>query len=176
MHPILVEFGFLNLKIFTYGLLVATGFFAGILLAAYWAKQDGLDQQKILDLCFYIAIAALVGGRTLYIIVEYRYFLANPLEVLKFWKGGLVFYGGLIGAVAMAWYYMRKHALPIWQVADILAPCLAVGQAVGRWGCFFCGLLLRHPNRRVVGDHVHRHQVTGTPQCGLAPHSDLPFY
>ena len=83
MHPILVEFGFLNLKIFTYGLLVATGFFAGILLAARWAKQDGLDQQKILDLCFYIAIAALVGGRTLYIIVEYRYFLANPLEVLE---------------------------------------------------------------------------------------------
>jgi len=139
MHPILVEFGFLNLKIFTYGLLVATGFFAGILLAARWAKQDGLDQQKILDLCFYIAIAALAGGRTLYIIVEYRYFLANPLEVLKFWKGGLVFYGGLIGAVAMAWYYMRKHSLPIWQVADILAPCLAVGQAVGRWGCFFAG-------------------------------------
>ena len=91
MHPILLEFGFLNLKIFTYGLLVATGFFAGILLAARWAKQDGLDQQKILDLCFYIAIAALVGGRTLYIIVEYRYFVANPLEVLKFWKGGLVF-------------------------------------------------------------------------------------
>ena len=126
MHPILVEFGFLDLKIFTYGLLVATGFFAGILLAARWAKQDGLDQQKILDLL-------------LYIIVEYRYFLANPLEVLKFWKGGLVFYGGLIGAVAMAWYYMRKHSLPVWQVADILAPCVAVGQAVGRWGCFFAG-------------------------------------
>jgi len=139
MHPVLIEFGFMDLKIFTYGLLVATGFFSGILLAARWAKQDGLDQQRILDLCFYIAISALVGGRLLYIIVEYRYFLANPVEVLKFWKGGLVFYGGLIGAVAMAWFYMVKHQLPIWRVADVLAPCIAIGQAVGRWGCFFAG-------------------------------------
>lgn len=139
MYPILIEFGFLNLKIFTYGLLVASGFFSGVLLAARWAKQDGLDQQRILDLCFYIALAALVGGRALYIIVEYRYFLSNPIEVLKFWKGGLVFYGGLIGAVSVSWYYMVKHKLPIWQVADVLAPCLALGQAVGRWGCFFAG-------------------------------------
>ena len=102
MYPILIEFGFLNLKIFTYGLMVASGFFSGILLAAHWAKQDGLDQQRILDLCFYIALAALLGGRALYIIVEYRYFLSNPIEVLKFWKGGLVFYGGLIGAVSVA--------------------------------------------------------------------------
>ena len=139
MHPILIEFGFLNLKIFTYGLLVATGFFSGILLAAHLGKQEGLDQKKILDLCFYLVIAALVGGRTLYIIVEHRYFLANPLEVLKFWKGGLVFYGGLLGAGLTAWYYLSKHKIPLWQVADILAPSLALGQAVGRWGCFFAG-------------------------------------
>ena len=62
MHPILIEFGFLNLKIFTYGLLVATGFFSGILLAAHLGKQEGLDQKKILDLCFYIVIAAAMRG------------------------------------------------------------------------------------------------------------------
>lgn len=162
MHPILIEFGFLNLKIFTYGLLVATGFFSGILLAAYLGKQEGLDQKKILDLCFYIVIAALVGGRTLYIIVEYRYFLANPVEVLKFWKGGLVFYGGLIGAGLTVWYYLDKHKLPLWQVADILAPSLAIGHAVGRWGCFFAGCCYGKPTDVPWG-------ITFTDPKSLAP-------
>lgn len=162
MHPILIEFGFLNLKIFTYGLLVATGFFSGILLAAHLGKQEGLDQKKILDLCFYIVIAALVGGRTLYIIVEYRYFLANPVEVLKFWKGGLVFYGGLIGAGLTVWYYLGKHKLPLWQVADILAPSLAIGHAVGRWGCFFAGCCYGKPTDVPWG-------ITFTDPKSLAP-------
>lgn len=146
MHPILIEFGFMNLKIFTYGLLVASGFFSGIMLSVHLANKDGLDKQRILDLCFYIAVSALVGGRTLYIIVEYQYFMANPIEVLKFWKGGLVYYGGLIGAVAMAWYYLNKHKLPVWRVADVLAPGVAIGQAVGRWGCFFAGCCYGAPS------------------------------
>ena len=83
MHPILVEFGFLNLKIFTYGLLVATGFFVGILLAARWAKQDGLDPQKILDLCFYIAIAALVVGGLFILLLSTDTLLPIPLKCLN---------------------------------------------------------------------------------------------
>jgi len=137
MHPILVEFGFI--KIFTYGLLVATGFFAGIVLAARQGQKEGLDPQKILDLCFYLLIASILGGRLLYVIVEYKYFVANPMEVLKFWKGGLVYYGGLIAAVGVAWYCMQKFELPFWKTADVLAPSIAIGQAIGRWGCFFAG-------------------------------------
>jgi len=137
MHPILIEFGFF--KIFTYGLLVATGFFIGILLAVRQGKQEGMDPQKILDLCFYILISAILGARALYIFVENRYFLANPLEVFMFWKGGLVFYGGLLASVIFAWYYINKHQLPLWKLADVLAPSLALGQAIGRWGCFFAG-------------------------------------
>ncbi len=137
MHPILIEFGFV--KIFTYGVLVASGFFAGIVLAARQGTEEGLDPQKILDLCFYILIAAILGGRILYIIVEYKYFAANPLEMLKFWKGGLVFYGGLIGAVGVGGYLIGKYQLPFWKTGDILAPSLAIGQAIGRWGCYFAG-------------------------------------
>lgn len=137
MHPILVEFGFI--KIFTYGLLVATGFFAGIVLAARQGQKEGLDPQKILDLCFYLLIASILGGRLLYVIVEYKYFVANPIEVLKFWKGGLVYYGGLIAAVGVGWYCMQKFELPFWKTADVLAPSIAIGQAIGRWGCFFAG-------------------------------------
>ena len=135
MYPILLEFGFL--KIFTYGLLVATGFLVAILFASSRAKEEGLDPQKILDLCFYVMVSALVGARLLYVIVEYRYFLNDPLEVFKFWKGGLVFYGGLILGVLTSLWYLQRHQMPLWKTADLLAPSIALGQSIGRWGCLF---------------------------------------
>ena len=137
MHPILFEFGFI--KIFTYGLLVATGFLAAILFASSRAEKEGLEPQKILDLCFYIMLSALIGARFLYVIVEYKYFLTNPIEIFKFWKGGLVFYGGLIVGVITAFLYLKKHQMPLWKTADLLAPSILIGQCIGRWGCLFAG-------------------------------------
>ena len=137
MYPILIEFGFF--KIFTYGLLVATGFLVAILLASSRAEKEGLDSQKVLDLCFYVMVSALLGARLLYVIVEYRYFLASPLEIFKFWKGGLVFYGGLILGVLISLWYLKRNQMPMWKTADLLAPSIALGQLIGRWGCFFAG-------------------------------------
>ena len=137
MHPVLFEIGFV--KIFTYGFLVASGFFVAIQLAVRQAKKEGLDPAKILDLSFYVLIAAIIGARLLYIIVEYKYFVDHPFEVLSFWKGGLVFYGGFIGSALAGWYFMSKHKMPGWKVADICAPSIAIGQVIGRWGCYFAG-------------------------------------
>ncbi len=137
MYPILVEFGFV--KVFTYGLLVATGFLVAIMVGASRGEREGCDPQKIIDLCFYIMVSALLGARMFYIIVEYKYFAAAPLEIFKFWKGGLVFYGGLIVAVLVSLWYLKRHQMPVWKVADILAPSIALGQGIGRWGCFFAG-------------------------------------
>ena len=137
MYPILIEFGFF--KIFTYGLLVATGFLVAILLASSRAEKEGLDSQKVLDLCFYVMVSALLGARLLYVVVEYRYFLASPLEIFKFWKGGLVFYGGLILGVLISLWYLKRNQMPMWKTADLLAPSIALGQSIGRWGCFFAG-------------------------------------
>lgn len=137
MHPVLLEIGIL--KIFTYGFLVASGFFVAIHLAVRQGKKEGIDPQKILDLSFYILVSAIIGARLLFIVVEYKYFIENPVEILKFWKGGLVFYGGLIGAALVTVYFIKKNPMPLWKVADIAAPSLAIGQAIGRWGCFFAG-------------------------------------
>jgi len=137
MYPILIEFGFF--KIFTYGLLVATGFLVAILLASSRAEKEGLDSQKVLDLCFYVMVSALLVARLLYVIVEYRYFLDSPLEIFKFWKGGLVFYGGLILGVLISLWYLKRNQMPMWKTADLLAPSIALGQSIGRWGCFFAG-------------------------------------
>jgi len=137
MYPVLLEFGFF--KIFSYGLLVAIGFLAAIILASSRAKNEGMESQKILDLCFYVMVSALVGARLLYIVVEYKYFLNAPLEIFKFWKGGLVFYGGLILGVIVSLLYLKRHQMPVWKTADLLAPSIALGQGIGRWGCFFAG-------------------------------------
>ena len=72
-------------------------------------------------------------------LVEAGYFLRNPLDIFKIWKGGLVFYGGVIFAIPVAVWYAKKKGLDIWSIADIFAPSLAIGHAIGRLGCFSAG-------------------------------------
>ncbi len=137
MHPVLFKFG--SVAVYSYGFLIAIGFFLGIWLATRGARRLGENPDKILDLCFYILVAAIVGSRFFYVATTWEFFADNPLEILKIWKGGLVFYGGFIGAAAVAVIYMQLNRLPIWKTADILAPALSLGQAVGRLGCFLAG-------------------------------------
>jgi phosphatidylglycerol:prolipoprotein diacylglycerol transferase len=160
MYPILLELG--PVTIFTYGLLVATGFFTAILLASKQGEKEGLDPQVIMDLCFYILLSAIIGARLLYIIVEYKYFVEKPLDIFKVWKGGLVFYGGLVLAIAVAMYIAKKKKLPIWKTADIIAPSIAIGQAIGRWGCLFAGCCYGAQTDLPWG-------ITFTDQRSLAP-------
>ena len=137
MHPILFKIG--PITIYTYGVLIATAFFLGLALAARQARVEGEDPQKVMDLSFYILISAIVGSRLLYIVVEYKEYISNPLRIFKVWEGGLVFYGGFIMAMAVVIIYIRKHEMNLWKVGDILAPSVAIGQGVGRLGCFFAG-------------------------------------
>ena len=137
MHPVLFHIG--NFTIYSYGVLVAIGFAAGITWAYFNARRQGLDSNKILDLSFYIVLAAIVGSRLFYVLIEYQDYLKNPLRIFKVWEGGLVFYGGLILAgITGAWYILR-YRLPHWKVMDIFAPGIALGHAIGRIGCFCAG-------------------------------------
>ncbi|MCG2829527.1 MAG: prolipoprotein diacylglyceryl transferase, partial [Desulfobacteraceae bacterium] len=137
MHPILLKIG--DITIHTYGFFVAMGFLAGILLANSEAKRLGVDHEKVMDLCFYILIAAIVGSRLFYVAINYELFLSNPLDVFKIWNGGLVFYGGFIAAFFTAFVYLKIHKMPIWRTGDIAAPSLAIGHFLGRLGCFSAG-------------------------------------
>jgi phosphatidylglycerol---prolipoprotein diacylglyceryl transferase len=137
MHPVLIKFG--NVTIYSYGLMIALGFLLGIVLAMREARRMGENPEKIMDLSFYILVAAIVGSRLFYVMTAWDFFVDNPVEIIKIWNGVLVFYGGFIGAVLTAVVYMRLHRLPTWKTADILAPSLALGQAIGRVGCFLAG-------------------------------------
>ena len=137
MHPILFKIG--ELKIYTYGFLVAMGFVVGILFARREAVRLGEDQEKIMDLCFYVLVAAIVGSRLFYILTNPKIFLSDPLEILRIWNGGLVFYGGFIAALVTAVIYLKSKKISIAITADIMAPSLAIGHFIGRLGCFFAG-------------------------------------
>lgn len=137
MHPILIKIG--PITIYSYGFFLAIGFILAIFYSTREAKRAGVDPQKISDLAFYLIIAALVGSRLLFIITEPHDFIENPLEVFKIWKGGLVFYGGFIGALITGIWYVKKHGMPIWKTSDIIAPGIALGQSLGRIGCFSAG-------------------------------------
>jgi len=143
MYPVLLKIG--KFSIHTYGFFVALGFLTAILFAKHEAKRKGMDYEKIMDLCFYILLAAIVGSRLLYIAINLDMFLSDPLEIFKIWNGGLVFYGGFIAALITLIVYLKKQKMPLWKTADIMAPALALGHCIGRIGCFFAGCCYGKP-------------------------------
>ena len=122
-----------------YGICFSLAFLAAIGLAHYRAPALGLDPETIADVYLVVVVSSLLGARLLFVALEWRRFAQHPLEALLFWRGGLVFYGGFIAAVAASWICVRLKGLPVLSVADLAAPSLALGQAIGRLGCFANG-------------------------------------
>jgi phosphatidylglycerol:prolipoprotein diacylglycerol transferase len=143
MHPRLFELG--PITVYTYGVLLAAAYLLGLKVAMMRAKSRGLDAVRILDLGIYIIVSALVGAKLLLLITDYQSFRADPRELLTLARSGGVFYGGLLLAVAVALWYVRRAGLPLWTTCDVFAPGIALGHAVGRLGCFFAGCCYGKP-------------------------------
>jgi phosphatidylglycerol:prolipoprotein diacylglycerol transferase len=144
MHPVLFHIG--PLTIYNYGLMIAIGIIVGLLLARRQAIREGIDPERIVDITFYLLVAALIGSRLLFVLMNLGEYVEDPIRILKIWEGGLVFYGGLVPAVAVGIWYIKRLGLPLWQVADIFAPSVAIGHAFGRIGCFFAGCCYGRPS------------------------------
>jgi phosphatidylglycerol:prolipoprotein diacylglycerol transferase len=134
-----------TLTIYTYGVLLAAAYLFGLKLAMVRAKSRNLDQTRVLDLGIYIIISALVGAKLLLLVTDFRTFTDNPRELLSLARSGGVFYGGLILAVSVALWYIRRIGLPLWTTCDVFAPGIALGHVVGRLGCLFAGCCYGKP-------------------------------
>jgi phosphatidylglycerol:prolipoprotein diacylglycerol transferase len=143
MYPRLFELG--AITVYTYGILLAAAYLLGLKFATVRARSRGLDQTRILDLGIYIIISALVGAKLLLLITDWRTFASDPAELLTLARSGGVFYGGLILAVVVALWYIRRLGLPLWTTCDVFAPGIALGHIVGRLGCFFAGCCYGKP-------------------------------
>lgn len=143
MFPDLFSIGPFTLH--TYGLFVATGFLVGLMLTIKIGKAEGISAQQTMDIGFLMIVAAIVGSRALYVLMNPFYYVERPLDALKIWQGGLVFSGGIICVVLTVIWYARKHHLSFWKIADLWAPAMAIGQAIGRIGCFMAGCCYGKP-------------------------------
>ncbi|WP_022662799.1 prolipoprotein diacylglyceryl transferase [Paucidesulfovibrio longus] len=143
MYPTLIDFG--PLAVHTYGLFVAMAFLAAIWWASREARLAGLDAEIVPDVALLILISAVVGARLLWVLLDLPHYLEHPLEALMFWKGGLVFSGGLVLAVLLGWWAMRRKRQPILRWCDASAPAIALGQAIGRLGCLGAGCCYGRP-------------------------------
>lgn len=136
-----IAFNLGPLTIHWYGVLVAVGFLVGLWNASRRAPQAGIPGEKIADLGPWLIVGALLGARTLYVISYWReQFAGQPIwEIFMIHHGGLVYYGGLIGAALACVLYTLWKKLPLWRLADILAPGIALGYVFGRIGCLMNG-------------------------------------
>ena len=137
MYPILFRSG--GLTVYAYGFFVGLGFIVGLILAVRSARKQGVPFERVVDLFFYSLLSAIVGSRALFVLINFDSFRGHLLSIFRIWEGGLVFYGGLILAVAVSIAYMRWHRLPIWKLTDLFSPPVALGLVFGRIGCFFAG-------------------------------------
>lgn len=124
------------LTFYWYGIIIATGILAGFLAAIWQAKRRGENPEHILDILFYALPASIIGARLYYVLFSWEQYQNDPWEALAIWHGGLAIHGGVIAAVLVVIIYTKIHKLDFWHWADICAPSLILGQAVGRWGNF----------------------------------------
>jgi phosphatidylglycerol:prolipoprotein diacylglycerol transferase len=139
MSPILIQFGPIAIR--WYGLMYAVAFLVGGWLLGQEIKRKGISlsddaRWNFLSIVFF---AGILGGRTYYVLFNWDYYGANPLEIPAIWHGGLAIHGGLIGGTLAGWWYVHRHRLPFWKLADAGAPSVILGQAFGRWGNFMNG-------------------------------------
>jgi phosphatidylglycerol---prolipoprotein diacylglyceryl transferase len=125
----------------TYGLLVAIAFLLALALTAKLARLNNLDSETVLNLGIYCAMAGIAGAKLMMILVDLPEYLRDPrmLFSLSTLQAAGIFYGGLLMALIVAWFYMRHKHLPMLTTADVLAPGIALGHSIGRLGCFAAG-------------------------------------
>lgn len=125
----------------TYGLLVATGVLVGLWISVRNSARQGIDPDKAWNLGILVVLAGILGAKILYIVVDWSYYASHPGDIFSLGtlQAGGVFSGGLLAALAVAAWYIRKHRLPALATCDAFAPGLALGHAIGRVGCFAAG-------------------------------------
>ena len=143
MHPVLFNIG--DWPVYSYGVLLAAAYLAGLQLAVVRARNAGLDSAKVMDFGIYLIIAALVGAKLMLVVVDFSYYRANPKEILSLARAGGVFYGGLIAALVVGLLLVKRYKLPVWKTADLIAPGIALGHVIGRVGCLLAGCCYGRP-------------------------------
>jgi len=135
-QPMLISFG--PITIYWYGFFMVLSMILGMVTAIMIAKHYQITKDQIIDLSFYLIISSLIGARVYEIFLELPYYLAQPMEMIKVWRGGLAIHGAILGGLIALGLFVRKNkTFNFWKLAAIIVPALALGQALGRFGNYF---------------------------------------
>ena len=149
VNPIAFSIGPVTVR--WYGLLIAMALLIGILGSCRAVKRRGLSEDDFLTAIMVAIVCAFVGARLYYVVFNLPYYLAHPGEIIATWHGGLAIHGGILGGILALWLMCKHYKFAFWEIADIIAPYLILGQAIGRWGNFF--------NQEAYGGAVDKAQV-----------------
>ncbi|QFT90596.1 Prolipoprotein diacylglyceryl transferase [Bacillus sp. THAF10] len=133
LDPILIDW---PITIYWYGAIIGTGALLGLWLATREGERRGLNKDIFIDLVLFAIPIAIICARLYYVIFQWDHYSQNPGDIIKIWEGGLAIHGGLIGAVVTGAVFAKVRDVSFWKLADIAAPSIILGQAVGRWGNF----------------------------------------
>lgn len=167
MHPKLLTTPYFTL--YTYGLLLALAYLAALWWLFRGARRVGLEREKVAKLGLWVIIGAILGAKVLMILRSLPYYLEHPSD---FWSFGTIqsggdFYGGFIGALAATAVFFARHKnMARWMTADICGPAIALGQAIGRIGCFMAGCCYGRPTElpwAVTFTDPAAAEIVGTP-------------
>src|SRR6056297_796347 len=149
-QPIL--FSWNGIEIHWYGFCIVLGILAGILMAIKLAKYYRVSSEMVLDLAFWLVLGGIIGARLYHVGLQYEYYLKSPVDILKIWQGGLAIHGAIIAGILIIFLFARfasglsaNFKKNFWLLTSIVAPALALAQAIGRWGNYFNQELLGRP-------------------------------
>ncbi|MGG7620652.1 prolipoprotein diacylglyceryl transferase [Robertmurraya sp. GLU-23] len=151
IDPIAVSLG--PIQIHWYGVIIGVGIALALFLAMREGERRGLHKDIFPDLMLWAIPIAIISARIYYVAFEWDYYSQNPGDIIKIWNGGIAIHGALIGSVITAIVFSRKKNISFWKLADIAAPSIILGQAIGRWGNFI--------NQEAHGGEVTRSFLEG---------------
>lgn len=134
LNPTFLDLG--PLEIQWYGLIIGLGTMLALFLAIKESERRGMHKDTFMDLVLFAIPIAIICARIYYVIFKWDYYSQNPAKIIAIWEGGIAIHGALIGSVVTAIVFARVKGLSFWKIADIAAPSIILGQAIGRWGNF----------------------------------------
>jgi phosphatidylglycerol:prolipoprotein diacylglycerol transferase len=149
MCPVLFKIG--SISIYSYGVMVALAFCVCTYMIWVNAPRAGMKREKVVDFVTVIMISGIIGARLLHVAINAEYYLKHPIECFMLTRGGLAFYGGVMLSFFAGIIYLRMHNLPVLRTGDLVAPYAALGQAIGRIGCFLNGCCYGAPTDSSLG-------------------------
>lgn len=160
MHPVICQIG--PFTIYSYGLMLLAAFSVSCVLTGVQAKRENISPDKIFNLAFMAFISGIIGARILYVIENIGYYVRNPIEIIMLQHGGLSWFGGLTIAVISGLVYLKKQNLPVYKAFDLIAPFVALGQAIGRIGCLLNGCCFGKASKYGIYFPVHKELLIPT--------------